>query len=77
MDILKSMNPNVQSHYIGKPLEGWRLKLYTIIFEADTRAGRLFDLTLLMLIVLSITVVFADSVICHLKQDSVASLLQS
>lgn len=56
------MNPNVQSHYIGKPLEGWRLKLYIIIFEADTRAGRLFDLTLLVMIVLSITVVFADSV---------------
>ena len=24
---------------LGKPLQGWRLKLYTIIFEADTRAG--------------------------------------
>jgi voltage-gated potassium channel len=23
----------------GRPLGGWRLKLYTIIFEADTRAG--------------------------------------
>jgi len=28
---------------LGKPLSGWRLRLYTIIFEADTRAGRLFD----------------------------------
>ncbi|MEI2679058.1 MAG: hypothetical protein V9G29_15125 [Burkholderiaceae bacterium] len=24
----------------GRPVAGWRLSLYTIIFEADTRAGR-------------------------------------
>ena len=28
---------------LGKPSAGWRLRLYTVIFEADTRAGRLFD----------------------------------
>ncbi|MBP3979424.1 ion transporter [Acidovorax sp. JG5] len=44
------------------PLQGWRLRLYTIIFEADTRAGRLFDLTLIVTILLSIAVVVADSV---------------
>ncbi|MDE2421541.1 MAG: ion transporter [Gammaproteobacteria bacterium] len=60
--MLKNMNPDVQSHDIGKPLDGWRLKLYTIIFEADTRAGRLFDLILLLMIVLSVSIVFADSV---------------
>lgn len=47
---------------LGKPLDGWRLKAYTIIFEADTRAGRVFDVSLLLLIVLSVAVVFADSV---------------
>jgi len=47
---------------LGKPLDGWRLKIYTIIFEADTRAGRWFDIGLLLLIVLSVAVVFADSV---------------
>ena len=45
-----------------KPLDGWRLHWYTVIFEADTRAGRLFDLTLIVLILLSIAVVMADSV---------------
>lgn len=45
-----------------KPLDGWRLRLYTIIFEADTRAGRLFDKTLIALILVSIAVVMADSV---------------
>lgn len=45
-----------------RPLAGWRLRLYTIIFEADTRAGRLFDKLLIGVIVLSVVVVLADSV---------------
>jgi voltage-gated potassium channel len=44
------------------PLQGWRLRLYTTIFEADTRAGRLFDVTLIVAILLSVAVVVADSV---------------
>ena len=47
---------------LEKPLEGWRLRWYTIIFEADTRAGRLFDQALIGVILLSIAVVMADSV---------------
>jgi len=47
---------------LGKPLSGWRLRLYTIIFEADTRAGRAFDLALIVLIVASVAVVVLDSV---------------
>ena len=46
----------------GKPLSGWRLRIYTIIFEADTRAGRLFDKGLIAIILTSIAVVVADSV---------------
>ncbi|MFZ3141794.1 ion transporter [Polaromonas sp.] len=45
-----------------KPLEGWRLRWYTVIFEADTRAGRLFDQLLIGVILVSIGVVMADSV---------------
>jgi voltage-gated potassium channel len=45
----------------GKPLAGWRLRLYTVIFEADTRAGRLFDQCLIALILASIAVVVVDS----------------
>ena len=45
----------------GRPLGGWRLKLYTVIFEADTRAGRLFDLALIWLILTSVGVVVLDS----------------
>ena len=47
---------------LGKPPTGWRLRLYTVIFEADTRAGRLFDKWLIALILLSVAVVVADSV---------------
>ncbi|MDO8447461.1 MAG: ion transporter [Rhodoferax sp.] len=47
---------------LGKPLTGWRLRLYTIIFEADTRAGRLFDQWLIAVILASVAVVVADSV---------------
>ena len=45
-----------------KPLGGWRLRWYTIIFEADTPAGRLFDQVLIGIILLSVAVVMADSV---------------
>jgi voltage-gated potassium channel len=45
-----------------KPLEGWRLRWYMVIFEADTQAGRLFDQVLIGIILLSIAVVMADSV---------------
>lgn len=47
---------------LGKPLTGWRLRLYTVIFEADTRGGRLFDQWLIALILTSIVVVVVDSV---------------
>jgi len=45
----------------GRPLSGWRLRLYTIIFEADTRAGRWFDLLLLGAIVCSVAVIVVES----------------
>lgn len=47
---------------VGRPGDGWRLRMYIIIFEADTRAGRLFDLALIAAILVSVTVVVLDSV---------------
>jgi len=44
-----------------KPTDGWRLKLYTIIFEADTPAGRAFDVALIIVILTSVLVVVLDS----------------
>ncbi len=46
----------------GRPAHGWRLRLYTVIFEADTRAGRLFDIALIWAILASVAVVVLDSV---------------
>lgn len=40
----------------------WKKKLYQIIFEADTRAGRLFDICLLIAIVVSTIVIMLESV---------------
>ncbi|HYF69682.1 MAG TPA: ion transporter [Ohtaekwangia sp.] len=47
---------------IKAKLSGFRLKVYEIIFEADTRLGRAFDLILLLLIVASIGVIILESV---------------
>lgn len=46
----------------GKPAGGLRASLYAIIFESDTRAGRLFDITLIVVILLSVLAVVLDSV---------------
>lgn len=51
----------VQAEF-GRPESGWRLRAYTIIFEAETRAGRLFDITLIWVILASVAVVMLDSV---------------
>jgi len=41
---------------------GWRHRLHEVIFEADTAAGKAFDLALLALILASVGVVLAESV---------------
>ena len=40
----------------------WKKKLFIIIFEADTKAGKLFDVCLLVLILFSVTLVLLQSV---------------
>ena len=46
----------------------WRTKIYEPIFEADTPSGKLFDVLLIFAILLSVTVVFLES-IEKLKKD--------
>ena len=41
---------------------GWRHRLHEIIFEADTRFGKAFDLVLIVSIILSVLVVMLDSI---------------
>ncbi len=40
----------------------WRERLYVIIFQADTVAGRRFDSTLLLIILASLVIVMLDSI---------------
>jgi voltage-gated potassium channel len=40
----------------------WRLRLYEIIFESDTPAGKAFDVALLFFIMGSVAVIFLDSI---------------
>jgi voltage-gated potassium channel len=54
--------PADPARQFGKPDGGLRERLYRVIFEAETRAGRLFDLCLVAAIVLSVIVVVLTSV---------------
>ena len=45
-----------------RPATRRRARLHEIIFEADTRAGRLFDLVLIWLILLSVATVILESI---------------
>ena len=42
--------------------QNWRIKLHEIIFEADTEAGKWFDVFLILTIILSVITVMLDSV---------------
>ena len=43
------------------PLSRWQTRLHEIIFEADTPAGKAFDVGLLIAIILSILIVMIES----------------
>ena len=58
--LIDTLNKHFNS--IEWPLGGWCLKLYTIIFEADTPAGKSFDVAIVWAILLSVLMVKADSV---------------
>jgi voltage-gated potassium channel len=67
----------VPASALERPANGWRLRLYTVIFEADTRAGRLFDLTLVALIIGSVSVVVLDSMVeVHNQHETLFGVLE-
>lgn len=49
-------------HLAPAAREGWRRRGFEIVFGTDTRAGRLFDLVLIVAIVASVLVTMLDSV---------------
>src|SRR3990172_8333832 len=50
------------AYLLGRPAAGWRRRAFNIVFESDPRAGRLFDVILIVAILLSVAAVLADSV---------------
>jgi voltage-gated potassium channel len=47
---------------LGRPAGGLRRAAYRVIYESDTRAGRIFDQLIVAAILVSVAVVMADSV---------------
>ncbi|MEO6852871.1 MAG: ion transporter [Rhodoferax sp.] len=73
----KPTAPPLDRQLFGRPDTGWRLQVYTVIFEADTRAGRLFDLLLIGLILASVGVVVLDSMAAvHARYSAVFNVLE-
>lgn len=62
--------PNQDAERYGRPDGGWRLRMYAVIFESDTPAGRAFDLVLIAFILASVVTVALDSVApMHAQHD--------
>ena len=55
----------------------WKHRLHEIVYEADTRAGRRFDLILLILILLSVVLVMLESIAeIHVKYESELDIME-
>tara|TARA_B100000767_G_C19734203_1_gene523131 strand:+ start:832 stop:1662 length:831 start_codon:yes stop_codon:yes gene_type:complete len=55
----------------------WKHRLHEIVYEADTRAGRRFDLILLILILLSVVLVMLESITeIHVKYESELGIME-
>ncbi len=60
MPAMERLKVNAQIQH--KSNRSWRDRLYEIIFEADTLAGKWFDIALIVVILLSVLTVMLDSV---------------
>ena len=64
-------------HPSPSPQQSWRERLFVIVFQADTRAGRRFDEILLLAIFASLLVVMLDSVeSIHRQHDALLSAFE-
>jgi len=72
-----SRQREIESQRYGRPDHGWRLRMYIVIFEADTRAGKAFDLGLIGFILASVAVVVLDSIASiHAQYEGVFHVLE-
>ena len=60
--MIKPSPPQSKSATANPAVTGWRDRLYDVIFEADTRAGQIFDMALLLAILMSIAVISLETV---------------
>src|SRR5215212_8382484 len=61
-EALQDLEAESDAAHLGKPASGWRRRLFTIVFESHTGAGRTFDVVVIVAILLSVAAVIADSV---------------
>lgn len=54
--------PSPEARAFGRPPDGWRHLWFTVIFEADTPAGRRFDIVLLLAVSASVLIVMLETV---------------
>ncbi|HQJ90272.1 MAG TPA: hypothetical protein PLB70_06635, partial [Paludibacteraceae bacterium] len=59
---LKSLNPINLWHRLQTD-EDLRRKIYIIVFESDTPAGKMFDILLIVCILLSVLVIILESLL--------------
>lgn len=52
----------MEAEFRERAESNWRQRVYDIVFEAETPAGKLFDITVISLILLSVAAVFLESV---------------
>ena len=75
-DVPQDVETSRLTHF-GRPDGGWREKLFVVIFEADTRAGKYFDFSLIAAIVLSVAVVMLDSIAdVHAQYGHILNILE-
>ncbi len=59
---IRKTNKPVKIYMQGEALSPWREKIHEVIFEADTPAGKIFDISLIIAIIASVIAVMLDSV---------------
>lgn len=58
----EGVKKNAEHNKAKAAMPGWKCRLHEVVFEAETPAGRAFDLTLFVLIVASVAAVMLESV---------------
>ncbi len=71
--VSKNHSPKRASEYPG--LRPWQVRLHEVIFEADTPAGKAFDIALLCCILLSLAAVMLES-IQSIREEHAVLLIQ-